>query len=134
MKPYIEITNCPKCKAIWRINTSNVTYCVGGTQTIKQDGEVISTHTLPDFLNCTCGNCGYEWLMECADAGPSPEPEEDEPPDDESVTVYYPADVDCPHCTERVKLAIEITILDRDCLDNASVHAVVMNENPLPWR
>ena len=127
MKPYTEDTTCPKCETTWRAHTAKVTYCGGGTQTIKQDGEVISVHTLPDFLNCACGNCGYEWLMECADAEraePSPE-EYDGPP--EPVTVYCPVDIDCSPYTGLIELAIKIRCTDVKWLTvGDKVDAIVM--------
>ena len=144
MKPYTRDATCPKCNTTWQAHRAKITYCaaeeqMSTTYALEGHKSVTTYHapwiTVPEHLHCTCENCGYEWLMECADAtklaqtssheivcpyrnncptydewltehadAERAEPSEDGPPDE--ATIYSPIDIDCPHCTERIELAV----------------------------
>ena len=105
MKPYTKDTICPKCNVPWWQREGRTTYCQESTKTIRQGGEYIDVRVLPEHLHCRCENCGYEWLMECADAERAElSPEEDGPPD-EAIT-YTSQKLRCPYCLLPIELAI----------------------------
>ena len=59
MKPYTKDMTCPKCEVAWWPREGRAKYCDGGRcHRMSHDS---------DHLHCHCENCGYEWLMECAD-------------------------------------------------------------------
>lgn len=78
MKPYTKDTTCPKCKAGWYARQGKTRYCDGldcpvlhaKIETARHGSEVTAIKRIPpaEHLHCICSNCGYEWLMECADA------------------------------------------------------------------
>ena len=86
MKPFTDKAICPKCQTQWPTKGTSPRYCSGDdcplppiTTTAVIDGlEVKTTDAphLPEHLHCACFNCGYGWLMECADAEPEDEPSE----------------------------------------------------------
>ena len=128
MKRVTDKATCPKCKTGWPTKGTSPVYCDGHDCRIlkpTQDPDrIVSVPRYPpEHLHCACFECGYGWLMECADAEPSPE-------ENEPVTVYCPVDIDCPHCTERVELAVKIRCTNLKCFavgDKKSVDAIVVN-------
>ena len=108
MKPYTRDATCPKCNTTWQAHRAKITYCAAEKQmstTEKVEGQkLVTTHhapwiTVPEHLHCTCENCGFEWLMECADAAEPTEALGHE-------NSYMPQDIRCPHCSLRICLAI----------------------------
>ena len=104
LKPFTDKATCPKCQTEWPTKGTSPRYCNGNdcplplitTKTTTKDGWDVTTTDaphLPEHLHCACFNCGYGWLMECADAEPSPGPEKDKPPDPSHEIV-------CPTCDE----------------------------------
>ena len=65
LKPFTDKATCPKCRTMWHARTKPK-YC-DGMACYFHDIERSAT----EHLHCTCGECGYEWLMECADAAKS---------------------------------------------------------------
>ena len=71
LKPFTDKATCPKCDTAWE--GTGITYCDGRDCIIlkpTQDPDRIVSlpRYPPEHLHCTCEECGYEWLMECADA------------------------------------------------------------------
>lgn len=64
MKPYTGDATCPKCKTKWTASLVNRTYCNGKNCPLPLPDDWL------EHLHCKCKGCGFEWLMECADAGP----------------------------------------------------------------
>ena len=94
MKPYTEYPMCPKCQ---RDRNQAFAYCDGS--------RCQRLYSKSEHLHCTCTSCGYEWLMECADAERAElSPEEDGPPD-EAIT-YTSQKLRCPYCLLPIELAI----------------------------
>jgi len=100
MKPYTERPTCLKCKNIWNARVAKVTYCDGkqcATQHIPVPFDQqpmtgpLRLEPVPEHLHCRCENCGYEWLMQCADAKPPDNPVQD---------------IRCPHCSLHISLTI----------------------------
>ena len=98
MKPYTRDATCPKCNTTWQAHRAKITYQAAERQmstTEKVEGhKLVTTHhapwlTVPEHLHCACENCGYEWLMECADA----ERAKDGPPDN-----IQGREIICPAC------------------------------------
>jgi len=54
LQPYAARDKCPKCEC----GANKETYCQ------KDEG----TNTEQEYLHIRCGNCGYEWDVETADA------------------------------------------------------------------
>ena len=103
MKPYTKDTICPKCNVPWWPREGRAKYC-DGTE-CKGFSAYSAGKALFEHLHCHCENCGYEWLMECADAERAElSPEEDGPPD-EAIT-YTPQELRCPYCLLPIELAI----------------------------
>ena len=80
MKPYTEYPMCPKCQ---RDRNQAFAYCDGS--------RCQRLYSKSEHLHCTCTSCGYEWLMECADAKPPDNPVQD---------------IRCPHCSLHISLTI----------------------------
>ena len=103
MKPNTEDATCPKCRTKWHAQGAKVTYYAAGeemstTETVEGHRLVTTYHApwvlIPEHLRCACERCGYEWLMECADAKSTTE----QLKGDKLNPVPTVIDVCCPGC------------------------------------
>lgn len=92
LKPFTDKATCPKCRTMWHARTKPK-YC-DGMACYFHDIERSAT----EHLHCTCGECGYEWLMECADAGPEEDGLSDPKPRHISAK--------CPTCTQQFTITV----------------------------
>ena len=98
IKPYTDSPTCPKCNT--RLYVKNFRYCNGkDCKTLEPTypGGMAIKYP-PEHLHCTCPQCGYVELMECADA----KPEEDKPANDMTVMCV------CPHCDKRFYRSVRV--------------------------
>jgi len=100
MKPYTSNAICPKCETQYHAHVATPKYCDGldcpvlhaTAETIRHGSEITAIKRIPppEHLHCRCDNCGYEWLMECADANA------------EREITPTTVEADCPNCHARI--------------------------------